>query len=74
VNLRVVDGHVVVSVCNAGGPGRARKSRGAGLLGMQERVMAAGGSLDAGPTEDGWAIRVNVPASGPVDARSPVPT
>jgi signal transduction histidine kinase len=75
VNLRVVDGSVVLSVCNAGG-GRHRpqRSRGSGLLGMQERVMAAGGSLDTGPTDSGWALRVNVPVGGPAPERSAVPT
>jgi signal transduction histidine kinase len=74
VYLRIVDGSVVLSVCNAGGQARTRRSRGSGLLGMQERVMAAGGSLDTGPTENGWALRVNVPVRGPAPPPTPVPT
>jgi signal transduction histidine kinase len=75
VNLRFVDGSAVLSVCNAGGAnGRARRPQGSGLVGMEERVLAAGGCLDAGPTDGGWAVRANVPVGGPVGARTAVPT
>jgi signal transduction histidine kinase len=45
-------------------PGR-RPSRptpgGYGLLGMRERADLIGGSLDAGPTSDGWRVELRVP-------------
>lgn len=50
------------------GTGRTPSSvdgRGQGLIGMRERVAAAGGSLDAGPGPDGVGFRVS--ASVPLD-------
>jgi len=35
---------------------------GRGLAGMSERVERAGGRMEAGPTGDGWRVRVEVPA------------
>jgi signal transduction histidine kinase len=35
---------------------------GNGLAGLRERIEHAGGSLQAGPTESGWRVRVEVPA------------
>jgi signal transduction histidine kinase len=34
---------------------------GRGLVGMKERVAAAGGSVSAGPAALGWSVRVEVP-------------
>jgi signal transduction histidine kinase len=34
---------------------------GYGLTGLRERAELAGGSLDAGPTEDGYAVRLTLP-------------
>jgi len=38
-----------------------------GLLGLAERVGAAGGTLEAGPRGDGvgWRVTATVPLSGP---------
>jgi signal transduction histidine kinase len=36
--------------------------RGSGLVGMRERVSAAGGTIDAGVSEGGWVVRAVVPA------------
>ena len=39
---------------------------GHGLVGMRERALSVGGSLLAGPIDDGWSVEVTVPlASGP---------
>ncbi|WP_271218394.1 sensor histidine kinase [Streptosporangium carneum] len=43
------------------GGGRSRAS-GNGLTGLTERVEAAGGTVSAGPSEGGFALRVEVPA------------
>lgn len=37
---------------------------GRGLVGMRERVEAVGGILDAGPSDQGWRIRVRLPREG----------
>jgi signal transduction histidine kinase len=34
---------------------------GRGLAGMRERVQRAGGTVDAGPTADGWRVELRVP-------------
>lgn len=34
---------------------------GRGLRGMRERVAAVGGTLEAGPTEEGWRVRAMMP-------------
>ncbi|MEU2789778.1 histidine kinase [Streptomyces sp. NPDC007100] len=40
-----------------------RRDRGQGLIHLTERVEALGGSLDAGPYEDGWRLTVTLPAT-----------
>ena len=45
-------------------PGRRPKRAapgGYGLVGMRERADLAGGSLEAGPTSDGWRVQLKVP-------------
>jgi signal transduction histidine kinase len=32
-----------------------------GLVGMRERARALGGRLEAGPTDDGWRVRADIP-------------
>jgi signal transduction histidine kinase len=48
-----------------GGPAVAAKSPAAGgghgLAGMRERVERAGGRMQAGPTDDGWQVTLEVP-------------
>jgi signal transduction histidine kinase len=41
-----------------------RSGGGYGIVGMRERAQALGGTLQAGPTEDGWRVALRVPASG----------
>ncbi|MER7581130.1 histidine kinase [Kitasatospora sp. NPDC097691] len=42
-------------------PGHPERSGGHGLLGMRERVALVGGTIDAGPTPDGWRISASLP-------------
>ncbi|MCS7475281.1 sensor histidine kinase [Umezawaea endophytica] len=54
---------VVVSVVDGGGArGTTRASGGSGLVGLRERVEAAGGALDAGPHGSGWRVAAVFPA------------
>ncbi len=44
----------------------ARSGGGYGIAGMRERAEALGGSLTAGPTDDGWRVTLRVPIAGDV--------
>lgn len=56
---------LTVTVTN--GPGRPSPDAGGrgglGLVGMRERAELTGSRLDAGPTDDGWRVRLVVPRS-----------
>jgi signal transduction histidine kinase len=43
------------------GQGLADVGGGRGLAGMRERVERAGGSMRAGPTDNGWIVELSVP-------------
>jgi signal transduction histidine kinase len=34
---------------------------GSGLAGMRERIERAGGTMRAGPLDDGWRVQLEVP-------------
>jgi signal transduction histidine kinase len=61
VDLSVSEGAVILRVDNpvtdAVAPGR-----GSGLIGMRERISAAGGTIDAGVRDGSWVVRAVVPA------------
>ncbi|MBF6329207.1 sensor histidine kinase [Nocardia transvalensis] len=51
-----------VSVWNTLPPGvPARRGRGMGISGMRQRAGLLGGTLTAGPTDDGWQVRARIP-------------
>jgi signal transduction histidine kinase len=58
----------VVVVANGGaavpvaGGSLAASGGGYGLQGMRERAAALGGTLSAGPTQDGWRVALRLPA------------
>ncbi len=71
VEVRVVGDHAVVTVTDDGlvpvGGGRP-DGRGYGLVGMQERAEALGGTLTAGPVDPpghGWQVRALLPLDVP---------
>jgi signal transduction histidine kinase len=67
---------VTLVVENAGAPRNGRGSflsetgGGFGLRGISERLALLGGSIEAGPTEDGWRVTATAPAPA---ARTTVP-
>lgn len=44
------------------GDGLAGVGGGNGLRGLRERLERVGGHLDAGPTDDGWRVKLDIPA------------
>ncbi|WP_330460263.1 histidine kinase [Streptomyces sp. NBC_00820] len=63
VRLDYSEHEVTLNVRDSGGrPGELAASGGGyGLLGMRERAELLGGSLDAGPTEEGFTVTLKVP-------------
>lgn len=57
---------VVLEVSDDGGTGDPYPSQGlgAGLTGMRERAQLAGGTLDAGPIDGGFRVRLRMPLAG----------
>ncbi|GAB3625078.1 sensor histidine kinase [Mariniluteicoccus endophyticus] len=69
-SLAHADGVVVVEAINS----RTRDSGlpgGHGLAGVRERVVAAGGTLEAGPDGDGFALRATIPVASAFPERPP---
>ncbi|MFI6659718.1 sensor histidine kinase [Streptomyces sp. NPDC050523] len=64
VRLDYADQQVTLDVRDSGGsPGElAGSGAGYGLLGMRERAELLGGSLEAGPDEEGFVVTLKVPA------------
>ncbi|MEV6417286.1 histidine kinase [Kribbella sp. NPDC051718] len=62
VVLRYADARTVLTVDDHPGKPPARAvSGGYGLLGMRERAELIGGSLEVGPTDDGWRVELMIP-------------
>ena len=64
VRVRVDGGGTALCVEVRNGGGRAARSvrgGGHGLVGMRERVRMHGGTLEAGPTPDGFVVRAQLP-------------
>jgi signal transduction histidine kinase len=69
VAVSAVDGGVLVTVSNQRpvAAGSLLPGSGAGLIGLRERVALLGGTLTAGPTEDGgWRVRAWLPGAAPI--------
>lgn len=63
ISVRCGRDRLHLTVTDNGGPTRPHAPRGAGhgIEGMRERAGALGGSLDAGPRDDGFAVRASIP-------------
>jgi len=61
VRVGVQPDAVEVTVVDAGTGSHPPVAGGVGLVGMRERVAALGGSLEAGPTGDGWRVWARIP-------------
>ncbi|MEU4675704.1 histidine kinase [Micromonospora sp. NPDC023737] len=76
VSLARAGDRIEVTVVNApppAGPLSGPPSHGSGLLALAERVRLAGGTLDAGPRDDGgFAVRARLPVR-PRDGQGPEP-
>ncbi|WP_329396501.1 histidine kinase [Streptomyces lydicus] len=62
---RTADRAVEIAVADDAGPGAptgTRQGGGTGLAGLEERVGALGGRLEAGPHGPGWRVRCLLPA------------
>ncbi|MFF4699301.1 sensor histidine kinase [Streptomyces chattanoogensis] len=66
VQLEYADGAVGLEVRDSGGRAApaelAHSGSGYGLLGMRERAELLGGTLESGPDEEGYMVRLRVPA------------
>jgi signal transduction histidine kinase len=61
VTLSVTDDELALRVENPIARQAARRPGGSGLIGMRERIAAAGGKFEAGDREDRWEVRVSIP-------------
>lgn len=61
VRLSHADGATALEVHDHAGPPGAPGTSGWGLVGMRERAALAGATLDAGPVDDGWRVRLVLP-------------
>jgi signal transduction histidine kinase len=66
VTVHFIPGAVTLQVRNERGGDVASpvatSGGGYGLQGMRERVLLLGGTLEAGPTDDGWLVDATLPA------------
>jgi signal transduction histidine kinase len=62
MDLRCSGGWCELEVRNTGVARVEPRGNGYGLVGMRERAELIGGTLDAGPSEDGFRVRLRVPA------------
>lgn len=60
--LRRTDGWCSLEVVDSGGESSGLTGNGYGLVGMRERAELIGGNLDAGPVDQGFRVRLRVPA------------
>jgi len=62
IGLHRRGGRAELTIADRGVPKPSPASSGYGLLGIRERAQLLGGELDAGPTAEGFQVRLSVPA------------
>jgi len=62
IDLRFRDGRAELTVADRGAPKPSLVPSGYGLVGIRERTKLLGGELEAGPTAEGFRLRLSVPA------------
>ncbi|MFH9065365.1 sensor histidine kinase [Streptomyces coeruleorubidus] len=70
LHRQTLDGPVLELAVEDDGSG-AGDGYGNGLTGLDERLTAAGGTLEAGPVRQGFRLVARVPSAGPADVGSP---
>ncbi|MET8424831.1 histidine kinase [Nocardia sp. NPDC004860] len=65
VRMMVCARHIDVTITNTLPPGALlRPGRGMGISGMRQRLAVLGGTLTAGPHDDGWQVSARIPTTG----------
>ncbi|WP_232534985.1 sensor histidine kinase [Nocardia terpenica] len=65
LGIAVTAADITVRVANTLPDGTpARRGRGMGISGMRQRAELLGGTLTAGPRDDGWQVDVRIPLAG----------
>ena len=67
VAIRFGDEATFLDVLDEGPRGRYRDTGGYGLIGVRTRARSCSGTVSAGPHAGGWALRVVLPHTRPVD-------
>ncbi|MCE7002932.1 hypothetical protein LWC34_08830 [Kibdelosporangium philippinense] len=62
MDLRCAQDWCELEVRDTGGTSGESTGNGYGLVGMRERAELIGGTLDAGPVDEGFRVRLRVPA------------
>jgi signal transduction histidine kinase len=68
VRLAVSPSSALLSIVNevaVAVPAGPLSQDGRGLAGMRQRVELLGGVMDAGPSREGWSVRVEIPLTDP---------
>ena len=72
VDVRYEPAALEIRVADHGGSGRTSAGSldtgGHGIVGMRERAALFGGTLEAGPAEDGFRVVARLPLDGPAPA------
>lgn len=63
VDITFDDRSVRIAVRDNGGPSGSSEPSGLGLIGMRERVDLLSGTFKAGPTDDGFEVHAEIPAT-----------
>lgn len=68
------DASRVTTEAGSGAVSAGSRGRGQGLIGMRERALLVGGTLDAGADGDAFVVRATLPVDGPPIDTAPIDT